>query len=162
MVQGAGSVKIDLLSRKLKKGRLILKYSGISMLPTLKTGSELVIESTNQFTKGDLLVFIRNNKLICHRLVLCTKDKCYLKGDANEDPNLNVPKKDILGKVISIKTPDGKEMPPSKLKVNSLSFSEYYVYGYSIFKKLLSIKFFGVLLRKPLNKIKKQVHKFLS
>ena len=58
-----------------------ISYSGNSMLPLLKDGDKLFIESKESpFKIGDIVVFKENDEVYVHRLIDC-KGILYFKGD---------------------------------------------------------------------------------
>ena len=67
----------------------IVKYSGTSMSPTLKSGQILVVSKMSEIENGDVVAFYYNNKVLVRRVI------------ASEGETITV---DIFGKV----TVDGK------------------------------------------------------
>lgn len=154
-------LKVNLLKKRFNKGTMTLKYSGDSMAPTFKEGFMLTIKKTADLHEGDLIAFLKNNKLICHRLIIIHGDKCCAKGDGNEDPDPVLSRDKILGKVVEVRNPTGKKIPLFELKIRNLPLSRYYLLTYFMFKRLLSIRLAGILLRRPLIKIKKKIHRLI-
>lgn len=84
-----------------KDGYLIYPFKGISMLPLLKEGEDIVrIEPSNDYQKYDVVLFKRdNNQYVLHRIIEIKKDKYHIKGDNAEVIDI-VDKDSILGKMV--------------------------------------------------------------
>ena len=92
----------------LAQGRVQLRATGLSMLPTLWPGDVVTIESTGlaHIENGDLLAYARQDRLYIHRLVnrlaapegelLVTRGDCMSKQDPAVRPQ------ELLGKVTAI------------------------------------------------------------
>jgi hypothetical protein len=105
-------------------GAVVLPMLTGSMAPALPVGARLHIESARRrrFGVGDVVVFVRDEKLTAHRLILCLgfgRDAPYLeKGDWNAGFGL-VRRSAIRGVVTAI-TPPGeagaatRPLPPSR------------------------------------------------
>lgn len=85
------------------------------MLPTITPGSRLYIDArgASGIDIGDIVVFNKNGKLICHRIVGRCRiwNKIYFleKGDNPEQKTISIISGDrIVGRVIGIQTFDGK------------------------------------------------------
>jgi signal peptidase I len=110
-------------------GRLQLRASGISMLPTLWPGDCLTIQSYNfeQAQPGDLVLYTRSGLFFIHRV----KRKCrpgeetflITRGDcmAEEDPPIQ--ERDLLGKVTVIHRNGLRITPRQKLSPARLLIS---------------------------------------
>lgn len=88
------------------------------MLPTIRPGDSISIlpftDSSCSIRKNDLIVFFRDDKIVCHRLlgILKVFRKAYYleKGDNNRDTWF-IREAELLGKVIKIN--DWEEIPSS-------------------------------------------------
>lgn len=155
-----GTALLKLLKRRLRKGSITLKHKGLSMRPAIKEGYSIVV-ADEQLSEGDLFVFIKDNSFVCHRLIIKKKDKYFAKGDNKEDPDTVVFKKNILGKVVGILGKNRKAISFPEFNKNKLFLSKAYIRIYFLFKKILSCRTCSVLLRKPLQKFRKAIHKIL-
>ncbi len=157
--------RIDVIKRKLEKGRLTLKYSGGSMLPTLQNGFRLTVEKASALKEGDVVVFINSNKLnskspiICHRIILIRKNKIYAKGDAKAGPDKVLYKEDVLGKVVSVRDQKNGVVPISRIKLKHFFIFKCYLITYLVANRLLSIRILNIIFKRIMSKIKNKVHK---
>jgi signal peptidase I len=120
------AVKCELASEVLRSsGRLRLKVTGWSMLPSVWPGDTLVVESVSSehVSEGDIVLFGRDRRLFAHRVVPATNDAqdrgILTRGDAMPQPDAPVSANELLGRVTHIER-NGKCIEPSK----SLRFSE--------------------------------------
>ena len=110
---------------------------GLSMLPTIRPGDSICIlpytDPSCFIRKNDLIVFFRDDKIVCHRVlgILKVFRKAYYleKGDNNRDTWF-IREPELLGKVIKIN--DRKEIPSSKAMPGPLGL------GLNILKSILS------------------------
>ena len=67
----AHSVKCDLAGEVLRSsGRLRLRVTGWSMLPTVMPGDTLIVERVSgEVSRGEIVLFSRNQRLFAHRVV---------------------------------------------------------------------------------------------
>ncbi|MCP4573768.1 MAG: hypothetical protein GY838_15525 [bacterium] len=89
-----------------------------SMAPSIPVGSELAIVSprSRNYGIGDVVVFLRDERLVAHRLLLCLgtgpRALCYEKGDFNIDGGW-LRRADVLGVVVDRVPPaDAAEPQP--------------------------------------------------
>jgi len=79
---------------------------GLSMCPFIKTGDKITISPEKNITIGDIIVFKRNNGMVCHRVIkVCEKGrgKYYqTRGDGLFIPDEPLLSSQILGKVLKI------------------------------------------------------------
>lgn len=89
----------------LSCGKLRLKVTGWSMLPSIWPGDVLVIDRVEsvQISNGDIVLYRRDRRLIVHRIVKtrhCPREGMVLtRGDAMPAPDLPVSEHDLLGRV---------------------------------------------------------------
>jgi hypothetical protein len=109
--------KCSLASEVLRRfGELRLQVTGASMLPSLWPGDLLLIRSA-QFTevsRGDLVLFFRDNRFFVHRVLDVSGDRLLTQGDGLTTPDPAVGRDELLGRVLFI-TRDGVTRPPSPL-----------------------------------------------
>jgi hypothetical protein len=102
-------------------GRLQLRASGISMLPTLWPGDCLTIQSHSfeESRQGDLVLYARSGRFFIHRVVRkCRLDEgnfLITRGDCMADEDPPVQERDLLGKVSVIHRHDFRILPRRKL-----------------------------------------------
>lgn len=102
MNRGMKNDDIAALKMQLKvKDEVSLSVRGNSMSPIIQSGDKVTITTSEQYCLGDVLVFeYKEEGLLIHRLVdidnmfLCKGDNAFRLED--------VPKEDIVGKVIEI------------------------------------------------------------
>ena len=100
---------VRLLEDALATGAYIkLKVISQSMSPTLQTGDIIKVQKIplKQYHRGNLLVHIRKNELITHRLIVKKKQHWITKGDNSLNPDPPIHEKDILGRVCEIQRGD--------------------------------------------------------
>lgn len=82
-------------------GQAMIKVSGISMLPVLKEGDDLQIESFDKYVVGDILVYnYKGEGLLVHRLLVAADD-FMCKGD-NAFRIEKISKDEAIGKVVLV------------------------------------------------------------
>lgn len=97
-----------LFTRLSSGARVDIKIEGVSMNPYFKEDDVVSVEKANEYTLGDVLVFIYKGTLLIHRLIKIENGRYFCKGDNAfrlEDMTLN----DISGKAILL---NGKPIPP--------------------------------------------------
>jgi hypothetical protein len=100
-----------------------------SMAPSIPVGSEVAIASARgcSFGIGDVVVFLKDDRLVAHRLLLCLGTGpgalCYEKGDLNAGGGW-IRRRDVLGVVVDRTPPAGAPAPaplsPSGIVLRSL------------------------------------------
>ena len=106
----------------LSSGKLRLKVTGSSMLPTIFPGDTLIIEraALSSAVKGDILLVGRQGRLLAHRLVDKMGDKlvAVTKGDSmlGADPAVNHDK--VLGRVSLILRNGDAFQPRRRLRLS--------------------------------------------
>lgn len=115
---------LALASAKDFDGAVVLPMLTGSMAPALPVGARLHIESARRrpFGVGDVVVFVRGEKLTAHRLILCLgfgRDAPYLeKGDWNA--GFGLVRRSAVRGVVAAVTPPGepdtaaRPLPPSR------------------------------------------------
>ncbi|MHB8882567.1 MAG: S24/S26 family peptidase [Thermodesulfovibrionales bacterium] len=80
--------------------------AGASMFPVISSGDRIIVGREREYAVGDILVFRRNDSLVCHRLrKLSEKDgiRYYqTRGDSFLSPDEQVVAGQVLGKVLRI------------------------------------------------------------
>jgi len=116
----AHAVKCELAAEVLRSsGKLRLKVTGWSMLPTIMPGDTLLIEQTGSETvsAGDIVLFSRDRRLFAHRVITnrneASNREILTRGDAMPAPDPQVPECDVLGKVSFI-VRNGRCFEPSR------------------------------------------------
>jgi signal peptidase I len=118
------ALKCELASEVLRSsGKLRLRVTGWSMLPSVWPGDTLLIErmSVDQVSEGDIVLFGRDQRLVAHRVV--TKGPqdpgIVTRGDSMAAPDPPLSGGDLLGRVSFILR-NGKCIEPGR----SLRFPE--------------------------------------
>lgn len=102
-----------MFTRALRSGLAVrFKAHGTSMLPSLWPGDVLTIQSADRdsMTPGDLVLAIRDDQIVIHRLVKIIgspeDSRVILRGDAmpQDDPPMHI--SELLGKVSKIERKD--------------------------------------------------------
>ena len=112
-----------------------LKARGNSMAPNVTEGMELLIQPTNQvkaINLQDIIAFYRDDKIICHRLLIKFKlgdTKYYIeKGDNNFFPWI-IREEDLLGKVIKINGCSKIPLPGKNLSKGKIFSRIFYLFS---------------------------------
>jgi len=113
----AGSFKRELVREQLRaSGRVQLRVSGWSMLPTIWPGDALVIERIDchdGVANGDIVLFTAGSRFVAHRVVRADASTIQTQGDAIRQADAPVSHGEVLGRVSSI-VRDGKCIDPGK------------------------------------------------
>ena len=101
-----------------KDGELIFTNVGYSMYPLIKQREDILrIVKTDTFKKGDIILYKSNvDHYVLHRILKIKKDKIITAGDHNYRKDQPITKEQVLGKLVSIKKKDGKEIDLDKDK----------------------------------------------
>ena len=101
-----------------KDGELIFTNVGYSMYPLIKQREDILrIVKTDTFKKGDIILYKSNvDHYVLHRILKIKKDKIITAGDHNPRKDKPITREQVLGKLVSIKKKDGKEIDLAKDK----------------------------------------------
>lgn len=100
----AHAVRCDLAAEVLRSsGRLRLRVTGWSMLPSVWPGDTLLIDRSDadRVSEGDVVLFARERRFFVHRVVKKNSEgsKILTRGDAMSQPDPPFAQRDLLGKV---------------------------------------------------------------
>lgn len=91
---------LPLLSSPHETPLITLRVASWSMFPTLQKGDVLEIEEAHDIRPGDIVVFRRDNMLICHRVTGYGRHgELLTAGDRTRESGEAVPLRDVLAKV---------------------------------------------------------------
>lgn len=81
-----------------------LKVNGTSMSPFLRLGDDIFVKQSSPelLSMGDVVVILRENDIITHRLIRKSPDGYVCKGDNTHVPDPPVKAEQIFGKVVAI------------------------------------------------------------
>ena len=101
-----------------KDGELFFTNVGYSMYPLIKQREDILhIIKTSDYKKGDIVLYKSNaDHYVLHRIIKIKKEQIITAGDYNYFKDQPITFNQILGKLISIKKKDGKEIDLSKDK----------------------------------------------
>jgi signal peptidase I len=107
ILDDANALKCELAAEVLRSsGRLRLRVTGWSMLPTIMPGDTLTIEQTspNGISVGEIVLFGRDRRLFVHRVIAQNSgcDRIVTGGDAMPGPDMPISETDLLGRLTSI------------------------------------------------------------
>ena len=91
------------IASKVPEGRILrFKLYGNSMSPTFRSGQVLKFKKipTNQYKKGDVILYKSGNTIVAHRIIIINGDEVTTKGDSGTIPDEPIRIDDIIGKVI--------------------------------------------------------------
>ena len=100
------------------EGELYYTNVGYSMYPLIKQREDILrIVKTDTFKKGDIILYKSNvDHYVLHRILKIKKDNIITAGDHNYFKDQPITKEQVLGKLVSIKKKDGKEIDLAKDK----------------------------------------------
>jgi signal peptidase I len=106
----------------LDEGKTIrVKAEGISMYPSIKSGSVIFIEPFRQGTEpvpGEIIAWKRDSGIVVHRLISIYRQKnqkyYVTRGDSSLVEDEPVLSEQIAGRVIRVENSEGKPVPPEK------------------------------------------------
>lgn len=120
--QSQEACKCSLAAEVLQsKGRLQLRASGISMLPTLWPGDCVTIQSHSfeQSQPGDLVLYARSGRLFIHRVMrkcsIGEENFLITRGDCMGEDDPPVRERDLLGKITAIHRHNTRIVPGRKV-----------------------------------------------
>lgn len=71
-----------------------------SMEPIIDAGELIIVEKQDDYKENDIITYEENGIYITHRIIMENGNTYITKGDANNENDLEISDKDILGKVI--------------------------------------------------------------
>ena len=101
-----------------KEGELFFTNVGYSMYPLIRQREDILhIVKTTDIKKGDIILYKSEvDHYVLHRILKIKKDKIICAGDYNYFKDQPIALEQVLGKLISIKKKDGKEIDLAKDK----------------------------------------------
>ena len=95
-------------------GRIRLRVFGTSMVPSVLPGDLISVQRANlsEISLGEIVLYLRDDRLFVHRVVARAGDRddprLITRGDrlTYDDPSVSC--SELLGRVTSIQTPDGR------------------------------------------------------
>ena len=101
-----------------KDGELFFTNVGYSMYPLIRQREDILhIIKTDDYKKGDIILFKSNaDHYVLHRVLKIKKDQLITAGDYNYFKDQPITNEQVLGKLVTIKKKDGKEIDLSKDK----------------------------------------------
>lgn len=80
----------------------IFQIGSNSMAPSITTNDLIIIKITNKIKQNDIVTYEEGKSLITHRVIMVRDDGYVTRGDANNENDKVVNKKQIIGKVIKV------------------------------------------------------------
>ncbi|MFC1623906.1 signal peptidase I [Candidatus Omnitrophota bacterium] len=87
---------------------IFIETAGFSMWPFIKQGEKLIVKkaSIEDLRIGDVILYLADNQIVCHRLVKKIKHEkdclLYARGDNSLSPGELVIEKSLIGKVAGV------------------------------------------------------------
>lgn len=122
-------------------GRLKLRASGISMLPSLWPGDLLTIEShePEQVEPGEIVLYMRGGRFFIHRVVSRGLDAkggfLITRGDCMAENDPPVSRSELLGRICEIQRAESVFVPARKLS-SFHRITAYLLCHWSLFRRL--------------------------
>ena len=128
-----------------KDGELFFTNVGYSMYPLIRQREDILhIIKSDDYKKGDIILFKSNaDHYVLHRVLKIKKDKIITAGDYNYFKDQPITPNQVLGKLVTIKKKDGKEIDLSKDKKARKFFYTNFFYIKAFFQiigKILHIR----------------------
>ena len=101
-----------------KDNELFFTNVGYSMYPLIKQREDILhIVQSSIYKKGDIILFKSSvDHYVLHRIIKIKKETIITAGDYNYFKDQPITREQVLGKLITIKKKDGKEIDLSKDK----------------------------------------------
>ena len=101
-----------------KDNELFFTNVGYSMYPLIRQREDILhIVKKGTYKKGDIILYKSDiDHYVLHRILKIKKDKIITAGDHNYRKDQPITKEQVLGKLVSIKKKDGKEIDLAKDK----------------------------------------------
>lgn len=108
-----------LLEKKEKADKInVITAVGVSMRPTLLSGDKIAVKKIpqDQFSQEDIIAFVNNNLVVCHRIVKIIKENnqtlFITQGDAVKNPDkTKIIPEQVAGKIVYV-IRQGKKINP--------------------------------------------------
>ena len=109
-------VMLDEVARLLAEGReVVVTPKGRSMLPFIRGGvDKVVLVKDEKLRVGDVVLAHFGGHYVLHRVIGIGGEEVTLMGDGNLCGHEVGVKEEIVGKVVSIITPNGRQHKPGK------------------------------------------------
>ena len=112
-----------------KEGELFFTNVGYSMYPLIRQREDILhIVKTDDYKRGDIILYKSNvDHYVLHRILRIKKDIIILAGDYNYFKDQPITRDQVLGKLVTIKKIDGKEIDLSKdKKVRKFFYTNFF------------------------------------
>jgi len=109
----AATAEIDLLRDVLARdGTARVCEAGASMAPLLRPDDALLLAPLDpaRVRRGMIVGVASEGRLVVHRLVAIGPDRLVARGDALPGPDAPVPRDALVGRVVGLRTPDGRAL----------------------------------------------------
>ena len=113
----ANTILIPEMDKLLREGREVhFTPGGVSMRPFIEGGRDSVtLERPKEVAVGDMLLCrVRADRYVLHRLIAIDGDRLTLMGDGNVAGTEVCGREDVIGRVTSITTPNGRTHRPGR------------------------------------------------
>ena len=100
-----------------KRGSIVYRTSGVSMLPMLKENRDLVfiVKPTGRLKKYDVPLYKRGDKYILHRIIKVRENDYVIRGDNTYQKEYGICDSDIVG-ILNTFVRNGKEYSVNDIK----------------------------------------------
>lgn len=121
-----------------KDGELFFTNVGYSMYPLIKQREDVLhIVKTNDYKRGDIVLYKSNDeRYVLHRILKIKNNNIICAGDYNYFKDKPITNNQVLGKLISIKKKDGKEIDLAKNKKARKFFYTNFFHTKAFFQKV--------------------------
>jgi len=126
-----------IITKKLRRDKLILKSEGDSMLPIFKSGDKIIYIKTNfkKIRVNDYILEFKKNTFFTHRVIYKTRQYLISKGDNNLQSDGKIFPRQILARVIRIKRMKKIFNPELSYFAQSNNYLDEMVNIINVFKK---------------------------
>jgi hypothetical protein len=93
-----------------REGGLWVREASPSMLPLIRPGDEVRLAplDSRRITRGMLIVYLRDGRLILHRVIAFNGDGVVAKGDALVSPDPPVAWDQVVARVVALRSASGQ------------------------------------------------------
>jgi len=122
-----------------------MKVRGHSMYPLLRDGDTLVVRHGREITRGDVVVCLRADETVVHRVIRIARNRVLTKGDnvLGFDPPVEVSQ--VVGRAIRVEGSRELALGSSRCRMAGARMARYHSLCYGIWNAICgaAMPFFG-------------------
>ena len=130
-----------------------MKVRGHSMYPLLRDGDTLVVRHGREIARGDVVVCLRGDETVVHRVIRIARNRVLTKGD--NVPGFDPPgdPSEVVGRAIRVEGPRELALDSSRCRMVGARMARYHSLCYGIWNAICgaAMPFFGQRRAERLN-----------